>query len=285
MNETMMKARPGFTLVEVLIALTLTAVLGAAMMGAFVSQSRFFDHQDKLGAARAVSRGALNIMMSEMRMVEKGGGIVPTPTNTELELRVPYVFGMVCSTAASTLTVTTLPADLSGIGSMDFSGWAFRGSSGAYTYMEAPIIATALTNAVGGPVCNTAGIVPGTGIVPGGTVVTVPLSGATPAVGTPVFLYRRITYEFAPSAAVSGIALWRHVDGELNAEELVAPFDNTARFRFFESDAASAQDAVPTTLSDVTGIEIVLDAVSERPNGDGTFQTVPLTTAVHFRNR
>jgi len=29
----------------------------------------------------------------------------------------------------------------------------------------------------------------------------------------------------------------------------------------------------------------VLDAFSERPNGDGTHQSVPLTTAVHFKNR
>lgn len=282
-----MKNRPGFTLVEVLIALTLTTVLGAAFMGAFVSQTRFFDHQEKVGAARAVSRGALNIMMSEMRMVELGGGVVPTPTNQELELRVPYVFGMVCSTAGSLLKLTTLPADLSGLPDMDFSGYAYRMANGSYTYIEAPVTAVALgaLDPAGPAECNLAGVVPGSGVVPGGAVVTTPLGAGAPGVGAPAFLYRKVKYEFAPSAVVSGIALWRHVDGEPNPEELIAPFDTTAKFRFFESDAAAAQDAVPAALNTITGIEIVLDALSERPNSDGTHQVVPLTTAVHFKNR
>lgn len=285
-----MKSRAGFTLVEVLIALTLTAVLGAAFMGAFVSQSRFFDHQEKVGAARDVSRGALNIMMSELRMIELSGGIVPTPTNDEIELRVPYVFGMTCGTASSVLTISTLPADLSGIGNMVFSGYAYRAASGAYTYVESPVTATVLGSA-GATLCSTAGIVPGSGVVPAvgpfdaGQVLTVPLGAGVLSVGTPVFLYRRVKYEFAPSGVVAGRALYRHVDGELNPEELIAPFAATARFRFFDSDAAAAQDAVPATLSNITGIEIVLDAMSERPNSDGTHQEVPLTTAVHFRNR
>lgn len=282
-----MKSRAGFTLVEVLIALTLTAVLGAVFMGAFVTQTRFFDHQEKVGAARAVSRGALNIMMSEMRMVELGGGVVATPTNDELEIRVPYVFGMVCSTAGNLLKLSTLPGDLSGIGDMDFSGYAYRMANGSYTYIESPITASPIDplDPAGPVACDAAGVVPGSGVVPGGVVLTTALGSGSPAIAAPAFLYRRIKYEFAPSSVVSGVALWRHVDGETNPEELIAPFDTTAKFRFFESDAAVAQDAVPATLSNITGIEIVLDALSERPNSDGSHQVVPLTTAVHFKNR
>lgn len=288
--NTGMKNRAGFTLVEVLIALTLTAVLGAAFMGAFVSQSRFFDHQEKVGAARDVSRGALNIMMSEMRMVELSGGVVATPTSQEIELRVPYIFGMSCGTVSSTLTVTTLPADLSGLGSMEFSGYAYRVAGGGYTYIETPVTATVL-GLPGATLCSAAGIVPGSGVIPSvgpfdpGQVVSIPVGGGAPGLGAPVFLYRRVKYEFAPSEVVAGTALFRHVEGEDDPEELVAPFAPTARFRFFENDAAAAQDAVPASLTSITGIEIVLDAVSERPNSDGTQQMVPLTTAVHFRNR
>ncbi|HEX2167158.1 MAG TPA: prepilin-type N-terminal cleavage/methylation domain-containing protein, partial [Longimicrobiales bacterium] len=277
-----LKNRAGFTLVEVLIALVLSAVLGAAFMGAFVSQSRFFDHQEKVSAARDVSRGALNIMMSEMRMVELSGGVVPTPTNEMLELRVPYVFGMVCSSASGELTITVLPADLTGIGGMSFSGFAYRTAAGGYTYIETPVTATSV-GAAGALVCSGAGIVPGAGVVPNGDVITIPLPATVPAVGTPIFLYRKIKYEFAPSGVVAGTALWRHVAGVAQPEELVAPFDTTAKFRFFVNDAATAQDAVPATLTSITGIEIVLDALSERPNADGTHQSVPLTTAVHFR--
>src|SRR5690606_29287486 len=91
----MLKNRAGFTLAEVLIALTLTAIIGAAVTGVFVSQSRFFDHQEKVGAAREVSRGALNIMMSEMRMLHQDSAIV-SATDRRITLRVPYAFGFVC---------------------------------------------------------------------------------------------------------------------------------------------------------------------------------------------
>ncbi|HSK19356.1 MAG TPA: type II secretion system protein [Longimicrobiales bacterium] len=288
--KTIMKNRPGFTLVEVMIALTLTAVLGAVFMGSFVSQSRFFDHQEKVGAARAVSRGALNIMMSEMRMVEQTAGVV-SATNQQVELRVPYVFGMVCGSAAGLLTITTLPADLTAVAGLSFSGYAYRQPGGAYNYQEGIVAATTGLATI----CSSAGIVPDdAGVIPdpaggygagSGSVIQIPL-GPTIAAGTPVFLYHKVTYRFAASTSVpGGIALFRQVEGQLNPEELVAPFDTTAKFRFFESDAATAQDAVPASLSDITGIEVVLDAISERPNPDGSHQSVPLTTAVHFKNR
>lgn len=279
-----MRNRAGFTLVEVLIALTLTAVLGAVAMGAFVSQSRFFDHQEKVGAARAVSRGAMNIMMSEMRMIELGGGIVAATTQ-EITMRVPTAMGVACA-SAGTLTASMLPADLSGVDNVDFSGWAFRTGPGTYTYVEgtvAPIAGLAT-------VCATAGILPAqtgvstAGVLNDGSVIQIATGTAVPA-GSPIFLYNIVTYAFAASTTVpGGIALWRELDGAA-PEELVAPFANTAEFRFFVNDAATATTTVPGTLSTITGVEIVLDGVSERPNSDGTFQTVPLTTAVYFKNR
>ena len=286
MNQAL-KNRPGFTLVEVMIALTLTAVLGAAVMGAFVSQSRFFDHQEKVGAARAVSRGAMNIMMSEMRMVEQTQGVVDA-TSQYVTLRVPYVFGMSCGTVANVLTITTLPADLtgaedpSGLPISQFSGFAYRHTNGTYTYVEGAVTATAL-GACAGLVPANGGVVPD-----GGQIIQVPVPVTSPVtnvtLGSPVFLYHIVTYAFDASTSVPGrVALWREVTGA-PPEELLAPFASTAQFRYFVSDAPTA-GAVPGTLSTITGIEIVLDAVSERPNSDGTFQSVPLTTAVHFKNR
>lgn len=275
-----LRNREGFTLVEVLIALTLTAVLGAAVMGAFTSQTRFFDHQEKISAARAVSRGALNILMSEMRMIERTGGIV-SATNQQVQVRVPYRFGMVCGSTGGVLTITTLPADQSAVVGTPYSGYAYRTAAGTYTYVEG-----AVTPAAGlSSVCSGAGLVPGSGgVVTGGSVITIPLGPIIP-VGRPIFLYHIVTYSFGASTSVPGrTALFRQVNGAA-LEELIAPFDTTAKYRFFDNDAATAQDAVPSPLSNTTGIEIVLDAMSERPNRDGTFQRVPLTTAVHFRNR
>jgi len=53
--------------------------------------------------------------------------------------------------------------------------------------------------------------------------------------GTPVFLYSKIHYEFKASVAVPGkLGLWRTTmapNGGETSEELVAPFANTASWR------------------------------------------------------
>ncbi|HUF51259.1 MAG TPA: prepilin-type N-terminal cleavage/methylation domain-containing protein [Longimicrobiales bacterium] len=277
----MLTPRAGFTLAETLVALVLTAVIGAAVTGAFISQSQFFDTQEKVSFARGVSRGAMNLLISELRMVERTGGI-PTatvPTNKRLTVRVPYAMGVVCDNTI-VLTVSRLPADPYMISSAGFSGYAWRGTGGVYTYVDggtAPIAGSSL-------LCNasTVTILPASS---GGAVISLsPTAAAT--IGAPVLLYQTITYEFKASTSVPGrTALWRRIHKTGVDEELVAPFDTTAKFRFFVNDAATAQDAAPTPVSDITGIELTLDGMSERPNSDGTFRRVPLKTSVFFRNR
>lgn len=274
----MLKTRPGFTLIEALVALVLTAIIGAAVTGVFISQSKLFDQQEKLGSARAVSRGASNIMMSELRMVEQTGGIVSPATNTKITLRVPYAMGVSC-VDAGTLITSRLPVDPFVLSDAGYSGYAYRALDGTYTYVpggaqpanEAELACTAVNIAIlpGGQVRSLA---PGTGV------------GVPP--GSPVFLYQIITYEIKASVAVPGTnALWRKTE-ELNRdEELVAPLGAGAMFRFYVSDAVAAQTAVPADLSTVTGLELVLDGLSERPSADGTLQSVPFETSVFFRNR
>src|SRR5690606_302253 len=164
--------------------------------------------------------------------------------------------------------------------------------SGAWTYYQsitAPTAGDATRCASSGLVPSNNGVVPAAagGAMAAGSVIEIPLSIGAPAVGSPVFLYQEITYQFKPSVMVPGsrLALWRRVEETGFEEELVAPFAPTARFRFYVNDAATAQSAVPADLSTVTGIEIVLDAISERPNPDGSHQEVPLTTSVFFKNR
>jgi prepilin-type N-terminal cleavage/methylation domain-containing protein len=84
--------RAGFTLIEMLVALTLTAIIGAAITALFVGQERAFDTQTKLQSAREVSRGARNLITSELRMLERDSGVVSAAAD-ELVLRVPAPVG------------------------------------------------------------------------------------------------------------------------------------------------------------------------------------------------
>ena len=69
------RRRRGFSLVELLVAFTLVAILGLMLTRFLLAQSRFTEHQHALREARMVSRHALNILESELRMVQDSGGI------------------------------------------------------------------------------------------------------------------------------------------------------------------------------------------------------------------
>jgi hypothetical protein len=194
-------------------------------------------------------------------------------------LRVPFAVGLVCGPVAGGTTITLLPADSAMLAEPGFSGYAWRSTAGTYTYVEAGV---AVNNSAVAP-CTAAGITP----VAGGRVVAVaPALPGGAAAGTAVLLYRRITYDFANSNELPGrLALWRRVEASGAAEELVAPFDATARFRFFALDNADAQDA-PPPLADLRGLELVLIGESEgSPRITAAPRRAAVTTAVFFRNR
>jgi hypothetical protein len=153
-----------------------------------------------------------------------------------------------------------------------------------YTYVE-----NGSTKETGDPaVCNSVSI---TTVTPGKIVLVKPPVDATAGLGTPVFLYSRVRYEFKVSTAVPGkLGLWRTTiapNGNETTEELVAPFANTAHWEFYTlNGGAVAQANAPATLSDIRGLELHLDGMSETiAPGQITNEKAPFTTAVYFKNR
>jgi prepilin-type N-terminal cleavage/methylation domain-containing protein len=286
----MLKSRAGFTLAEVLVALVLTAVLGAAATTTFVSQSRFFDKQDKVSAARGVSRSSLNMVLSEVRMVERSGGVEAAEADS-ITLNVPYAMGLYCSiSAGTTMSLSMLPVDSLTLANAGYSGYAYRTSETTYTYELSG------TKPMGGlaPSCTAVGIDVNLVPVVGGVVNIVVNTDPGLKKGTPVLLYQQISYIFRASSSVPGtIALWRRVHhpnllvpNPFVVEELVAPFAPTAGFGYYVGDVAVAQSSVAAgSLDQITGIELTLDGTSERPESDGSYQVTPYSTSVFFKNR
>jgi len=100
------------------------------------------------------------------------------------------------------------------------------------------------------------------------------------------YLYQTVTYRFRPSVDLPGrIGLWRRVGGGAY-EELVAPFDTTARFRFLVGHNPQAVDNPPGNLSTVSGLELLL--VSESyviPQGKSTYAKFELPVQIGFMNQ
>ena len=272
-----MRNRHGFTLVELMIVMVISALVGTAILKLFVSQAQFFDRQARSRESRSVSRGALNVLMSDLRMVETSAGVVSADPAV-IVVRVPYAFGVVCTSTLVATTISRLPLDESFYPAEVFAGYAWLANDRTYTYIEG----SALPAAGAVAACDAESIT----TLPGGTVLTLTPGTAGAIPGSLVFLYQTVTYQFAESEDVPGrMALWRLVDGGVE-EELIAPFGDDARFRFFVNNQPDAQDAAPGAGDQLRGVELVLPGASERRAvGAQAYAENDLTTAVFFKNR
>jgi Tfp pilus assembly protein PilW len=70
-----LKSRKGLSMAELIVGMVILAVVGMALTRVMVMQARYFDHQKQDNLARNVSRGPLNRLVSDIRMVEAEGGI------------------------------------------------------------------------------------------------------------------------------------------------------------------------------------------------------------------
>jgi hypothetical protein len=93
-------------------------------------------------------------------------------------------------------------------------------------------------------------------------------------------------YSFAPSGQLPGrIGLWRTVLATGRRDELVAPFDTSAKFQFLVGASLTLTGTPPANLTTVYGLRLVLVAASEQPpEGRANPTTFNLTTNVLFRN-
>jgi hypothetical protein len=200
-----------------------------------------------------------------------------------LTLRVPYAMGLACN-VGGTVTVMLVPLDTIMLNAAAFSGYAWRDTvAGKYHYIQA---GAAVANSAPGNCAAGFTAFAGARVV---AVTPVPVAGAvgTVAPGAPVMLFQRIRYDLASSTTYPGkIALWRTLLTSGLTEEVAAPFDTSATFKFFVQNRDTSQAAVPAQLSDVRGIDIVFNALSERvAQGRSTPQQARATSAVFFKNR
>lgn len=131
-----LRCRPGLSMVELIIGMVILAIIGMALTRVLTSQARYFDHQKIANLARNVSRGPLNRMVSDLRMVEALGGVVEAQQNYVI-VRVPYAMGVVCATTGGATHISLLPVDSAMYAAPGFSGYAWRGGQGTYRYVEA----------------------------------------------------------------------------------------------------------------------------------------------------
>lgn len=88
---------PGFTLVELLITIVVTATILAAVMQAVVMQQRTYREQMGILNARQTARTALELIGTELREVSATGGDIYKATRDEISFRAYRKVGVVCA--------------------------------------------------------------------------------------------------------------------------------------------------------------------------------------------
>ena len=290
-------SRRGFTLVELLLSLVVSSIIGVALVRMVLGQARFMDQQEAWREARSVSRGGINRLLSDLRAVEASGtstGLVAAAAGgQDFTVRVPYAFGILCGIAGNVWTLSLMPVDSAMFAAPGYTGFAYRSSTtGNYTYNASNTLNLAGTNALClNGLYDSIRAVPSMNGSPAGRIVNVTRNAGVMMVGAPprgtiVYLYRDIRYEFKASVAIPGrTGLWRTAVTSNTTEELATPFDATARVNFYNLNATPAQAAVPT-LANVRGFELLLHGMSERtPGGSAAPKTANVVTSVFFENR
>lgn len=267
----------GFSLIELLIAMLAGSVLIGTLVALFISQLGFYRQDEAMRDARTGARAALNVLTSDLRMVEGAGGVV-SASSTDVTLRVPYLFGVICQSSAAQTDVSLFPADSVTVATAGFSGWGRRNpTTGDWTYAESSPTLTAIDTST----CVARSVT----TLTGGRTLRITPGGGVLAPGTPVMLFQRIRYRFAESTSLPGrIGLFRTIVASDSEAELVSPFTDTARFRFFTS-WTTAVDSPPADLSTIRGLEIHLNAesVDDAPSG-GEPYPFSLVSSVFFMN-
>ncbi|HYJ78600.1 MAG TPA: type II secretion system protein [Longimicrobiaceae bacterium] len=292
-----LRARGGFTLVEMMSALVIAGILATVIFRLVENQSRFVATQGARQEAQQNARGALDIMAGELRTLNPDGLIEAEAQS--LTFMLPRGWGVVCnSTNVSTTTIDVifpdLPADAFGPGGSagvlvdtaagDSSKWApmavvDAGSRAVVTDT------TRIDLAGGGNACADASS--------DGTAEAFTLSGARfPAerrTGSLVMLYQLVKYDVGTSDGKWWVRRSNGVSGTTFSQQpLAGPLAAQDSMSFTYYRGTNAATVVPgttrATLDDVSRIRIRV-AMEGRNTVGGRAQRETDSVTVLLRNR
>jgi prepilin-type N-terminal cleavage/methylation domain-containing protein len=287
------RRRSGVTLIELIVGMVILSIVAGALVKLLTIQGRFAESQEAYRNSRSVTRDAYNVMMTDLRMVQDTLAIQAANRDT-IRVRVPYVYGVICGHASGTTTASMVPVDSALYAMATYGGVAwdsggvfqFRPSGGTTPSYSSPAICQD-SSATGADVDSIVFRDSTSGRIRGGRTMSLnpTLPNAQP--GDPVFLWQEITYYFGNSTAYPGLrGLYRKVTNDTRIDEIIAPFDTSARFKFYVLNNDTSQTAAPSNLNRIKGLDLLLNARSPRiPAGSKGPKITKVRTAVYFKDR
>jgi type II secretory pathway pseudopilin PulG len=269
----------GFTLVEALISLVISGLIGAALVALLVGQSRFYDRTDDQRNAEQIAQATFDLFSAEVRMAG-GDDLLLAGTDT-LSLRFDLLQAVVCdSTGADAAALyvfdRTTNAGLTG----SFVGVAVSGPyDEPFEYADGWNPTPIATG--GGPksTCTAAGA-PTSGSASDYLELSgwaANFAGGVPERGSFLRAYGSVTYRLAPSTFFApSWSLWR------GSQELVGPFEVGGAFGYVLDDGSETASVAAVDFDRVVAVRLTATAVGEGSNPYGVRRSVDFE--VPFRN-
>jgi type II secretory pathway pseudopilin PulG len=279
--------RAGYTIVELITALTVGSLLVGFVFQLLTRQTRFVELQSAREEVQQNTRAALELIGSELRTLPPGGTILAAATDS-VTFRTARVWGVICAVTSSTSFDVAVPQ-------VPGMSWGLNNGSGVMINLgtaAAPAWSTAVTlSGIGGPSTSC-----GSATLSGGlerrtlTLSAAPQNGAgssvTPAAGSTLFLYDLVTYRTGVSSSVPGTWIQRRV-GTASNQPMTGPVEAGGLQFLYFAGASTTPLTSPLSAADrasVTRVAVVVRSISRNSWGE-TRESKADTAVIALRNR
>lgn len=279
-----MRSRGGFTLVEAIIALTISAGLVMLVSTVFQVQNQFYALQLRRSTAHENARVATETVSRELRSVVQGAFVVAQ--DSQLVVRSPIALAAVCARPTPSLVAvhvdggfTLDPGEISGFAVRDSvtGGWSYHDGAG-WASIYAPGGSPAADCAQNG--ADTTGVVPEFLDLQ----QLASYHGTLPAVGDLLMLYRRLELRFGTSAIdPTSVGLFRGIQGGMLVE-VATGMDTTARFLYRTGGTTYAASVTGAGLGAIDAVRVVAEARQPAETGGQDEILFGWSVNVHLRN-
>lgn len=260
------RARPdaGFTFVEVMVALLIAALLVGVVFEIVRGQGRFVTVQSAREEVQQNTRGALELMASELRSVEPGG-LVATDSNS-ITFLLPRAWGLYCGGTAAQMSAVfpRLPAEMRAVNSAsgviaDTAAAAPRKWAPSPVNAARAVVTAVETFDLATPGNTCANLRPTTipPATPAGATIAqgLRLTGTNLPVsreGNVVYLYQLVRYDVAETGGEWWIRRSNGMSGDATVQQPLAgpiPAAGGLRFRYWDGAAGGELGPAMSTLA------------------------------------
>ena len=281
----MVRSQRGFTLVEAIVALTISSLLVILVSTVFLAQNRYYALQLQRSRAHDSARTVTELVSSELRSVMRGGFVVAE--SDRMVVRSPMILAVVCDVLPGDRVVVHLEGGVAALDTDEVAGFAIRDAgTSQWSYYDIPDWTTILQPG-GQPQRDCA--------ANGADTVGISdeferlwrldeYAPALPVLGDVLMLYREVEYRYQQSEMdPSGIGLFRGVYGE-TLQELVTGMDSTAEFRYRAGSPSYVAPVGGPSLSSIDAVRLVAWSRQRPETGGQQDLTFGWSVNVFLRN-